>query len=290
MVFFCSEYLSVQRYHSWRVVSLLKQSKVVLGRRMQKFKLKSLAASVIAFSAVTAGTSFAQEVSLDDIFKVSAEGNRVAQASQTRIDGVNEETNTLLGQYKVVLKEIDGLRVYNAQLQRQINNQNREMGELRDSIERVTLIERQITPLMARMIEGLSSFVSNDVPFLLEERDERVQFLREMMDRADVSPSEKFRRVFEAYQIENDYGRTIEAYETVLSVGGGDRDVNILRIGRVGLYYQSKDSSFSGMWNPGSSSWEALGDEYTAEINYGIRMAGNQTSYNLLRLPIVAPE
>lgn len=256
---------------------------------MQKYKLKSLAASVVAFAAF-AGTSSAQDVSLEDIFKVSAEGNRVAQASQVRIDGVNEETNTLLGQYKVVLKEIDGLRVYNAQLQRQINNQNREMGELRSSIERVTLIERQITPLMARMIEGLDAFIENDVPFLEEERQLRVTTLREMMDRADVSPSEKFRRVFEAYQIENDYGRTIESYETNLAVAGGDRDVNIFRIGRVGLYYQTKDGGITGHWNKNTGSWEQLGEEYAAAINEGIRIAGNQTSSNLLRLPVVAPE
>lgn len=257
---------------------------------MQKYKFKSLAASIVAFAAIAASTSYAQEVSLEDIFKVSAEGNRMAQASQVRIDGINQETNILLGQYKTVLKEIDGLRIYNAQLQRQINNQNKEMGNLRDSIERVTLIERQISPLMARMIAGLETFVENDVPFLMEERQTRVETLVEMMDRADVSPSEKFRRVFEAYQIENDYGRTIEAYETALNVGGGDRDVNIFRIGRIGLYYQTKDGAMTGMWNKNSGSWDVLGDEYTAAINEGIRIAGNQTSSNLLRLPVVAPE
>ena len=197
---------------------------------MQKYKFKSLAASIVAFAAISTSTGSAQEISLEDIFKVSAEGNRMAQASQVRIDGVNEKTNTLLDQYKVIIKEIEGLRVYNAQLQRQINNQNREMSELRASIERVTLIERQISPLMARMISGLDEFIEHDVPFLLEERQARVETLLEMMDRADVSPSEKFRRVFEAYQIENDYGRTIEAYETALNVGGGDRDVGAARM------------------------------------------------------------
>ena len=32
------------------------------------------------------------------------------------------------------------------------------------------------------------------------------------MDRADVAVSEKFSQVLQAYQIENEYGRTMEAY------------------------------------------------------------------------------
>ena len=99
-----------------------------------------------------------------------------------------------------MLKEIEGLRVYNAQLTKQIRSQEQEMGKLAESIDQVTLIERQITPLMLRMIDGLEQFVELDMPFLLDERRDRVARLREMMDRADVTASEKFSQVLTRFR------------------------------------------------------------------------------------------
>ena len=257
---------------------------------MQIKKLRIIAVATAAFATVGLFGGPALSVTLEEIFAEIAAANRIAQISQVRIDGLSEETAQLLAVYKTVLKEIEGLRVYNRQLQRQIDSQNEEMSQLRDSIERVTLIERQITPLMVRMIDALVQFVDLDVPFLMDERRERIRILQDMMGRADVSPSEKFRRVFEAYQIENDYGRTIEAYAAVLPVSGGERSVNILRIGRIALLYQTTDGSLSGVWNKNTNTWEALGDEYRSAIDEGIRIASQQTAPNMVRLPVLGPE
>ena len=110
------------------------------------------------------------------------------------------------------------------------------------------------------------------------------------MERSDVTASEKFRRVMEAYQIENDYGRTIEAYQGGQSVAGADREVDYLRIGRVGLYYQTLDTQFSGAWDKNARDWVALGNEYRGQIRDGLRIARKQTAPDLLMLPVNAPE
>ena len=251
--------------------------------------IRKLAFGVMAATpiVVAAGSASADE-RLDEIFRIAAETTQLAQASQVRIDQIADETADLLAQYKVLLKEIDGLRVYNAQLQRQIDSQNREMNNLRDSIERVTLIERQITPLMINMIDGLDDFVSMDIPFLANERADRILTLREMMDRADVSPSEKFRRVFEAYQIESDYGRTLETYRDALP--GTTEQVDFLRIGRVILAYLSLDGQTVGIWNKATRAWEEVDDSYTKAISDGIRMARAEIPYELNIFPISGPE
>ena len=264
--------------------------KIPVGRRMQKQSVRKLAFSVATATALTLSGNVLHAEGLEDIFAVSADGNRIAQASQVRINSIADETSSILQEYKKILKEIEGLRVYNAQLERQIGNQVAEMANIRTSIDEVTLIERQITPLMMRMLATLAEFIEHDVPFLIEERHDRIDRLNEMMDRADVSPSEKFRRVFEAYQIENDFGRTIEAYEGTREVEGTVRDVNYLRVGRVGLYYQTKDGSISGMWNSNDKNWSSLDDDFGNAITEGIRIANNQATPNLINLPVIAPE
>lgn len=227
---------------------------------------------------------------LADIYQVAERINQQAKTSQARIDALTEETHKLLNEYKTVLKEIEGLRLYNRQFEKQIANQEREMTQLTDSIDRVTVIERQITPLMLRMIDGLEQFVDLDLPFLLDERHDRVARLREMMDRADVAVSEKFSQVLRAFQIENEYGRTMEAYGDTINVDGVDRKVDVLKVGRVALVFQTPDGEETGMWNKADDRWEVIGDEFTTPVRNGIRMARKQLSVDMLTLPITGPE
>jgi hypothetical protein len=193
-------------------------------------------------------------------------------------------------QFTALNKEIDGLAVYNAQLTRQLNNQVTEMGDLNASMDKVSVIERQITPLMIRMITGLEQFVGLDVPFLKDERAKRISSLKQMMDRADINSSEKFRRLLEAYQVEVDYGRTIEAYTALQSVDGQEREVDFLRIGRLELIYLTRDGKQAGSWDQQSQSFVALPDSTISQINKGLRIARKQLAPDMLTLPIHAAE
>lgn len=256
---------------------------------MNKQRIHRLSASALLLAGLVMSTTVAA-ASLNDIFEVAGQLNAQALRSQSKIDALTDETRELLADYKIVLKEIEGLRVYNRQLEKQIASQEREMATLTRSINDVTVIERQITPLMLRMIEGLRQFVDLDLPFLLDERSSRIDQLVSMMDRADVAVSEKFNVVLRAYQIENEYGRTMEAYDDTISVDGIDRKVDILKMGRISLVYQTEDGQETGMYNPVSRRWERLDDDYKAAVQNGLRMARQQLSVDMLALPVTGPE
>ncbi|MGV0005318.1 MAG: DUF3450 domain-containing protein [Candidatus Porifericomitaceae bacterium WSBS_2022_MAG_OTU9] len=163
------------------------------------------------------------------------------------------------------------------------------MDTLQESIGQVAVVERQITPLMMRMIDALDRFVSLDMPFLLEERTGRVRRLRAMMARPDVSVSEKLRRVLEAFQIENEYGRTLEAYRGSLDVVGGKREVDFLRIGRIALLAQTAGGEQSFAWFQGQ--WLMLPPElYGQHLTKGLRIARKQMAPDLLWLPLPPAE
>ena len=165
-----------------------------------------LGALVLAYSL----TLFA--ATTDEVIGVGEKRVAEGAAAQKQVDELSDQTEDLASEYKQVTKVVDGLNVYNDLLHKQVDNQLAEIAALTDSIGKVALIERQIMPLMVRMIDSFEEFVRLDVPFLAEERGERLQRLRTMMERSDVTAAEKFRLVLEAYQIEGEYGRTIEAY------------------------------------------------------------------------------
>ena len=248
-------------------------------------RLTAIAATVIA--SLTSNISFAQEDKvLKPAVKVATQINESATNSQVKINNITDQIDSKLQQFKTVNKEIDGLEIYNGQLRKQIDNQLKEMAALNASIDDVSVIERQITPLMMRMIDGLEQFVALDVPFLAEERSKRINSLKDMMDRADIAPSEKFRRVMEAYQVEMDYGRTLEAYAGLHIIDGQERNVDFLRVGRTALIYQTRDAALQGSWNKQSGQWEALPSSYRTQITKGLRMAKKQLAPDLLMLPV----
>jgi hypothetical protein len=156
-------------------------------------------------------------------------------------------------------------------------------------MDQVDVINRQIFPLMERMIDGLEQSISLDVPFLIDERTDRVNNLKEIMERSDVSVAEKFRKVMEAYQIENDYGTTVDSYTNTIELDDGSvRDYTILRVGRIGLYFQSEDAEITGRWSMEEDRW-VEDDSARSEIQKAIRMAKDLVAPELILIPVSAP-
>ena len=123
----------------------------------------------------------------------------------------------------------------------------------------------------------------------MKERQDRVERLRGMMERSDVTAAEKFRRVIEAYQIENDYGRTIEAYRGSVEIDGTSQEVDFLRIGRVSLTYQSVGGGYTGAWDTDAGAFVELPPEkYKTQVAHGLRVARKQVAPDLLIIPVSA--
>lgn len=139
--------------------------------------------------------------------------------------------------------------------------------------------------MMQRMLETLEQFVELDTPFLLDERRTRVQNLKSLMRRADVSVSEKYRRIVEAYGVEMEYGRTLESYRGEIAAGDEPRTVDFLRVGRVALLYQTLDGSETGYWDAKAESW-VVDDTYRSPVRDGLRIAKQQAAPDLMIVPV----
>ena len=249
---------------------------------------RRLAAAFIAVSALTiSGGVFAQTV--DQILQADQRRLNLAQQSQERINNIVEGTRSLEDQYRALNKEIDGLKVYNRLMRAQVEGQAATLEDISLSMDRVDVINLQIFPLMTRMIDGLDQSVQLDIPFLMAERTKRMNDLKAIMERSDVTVAEKFRKVMEAYQIENDYGTSSEHYEESLTIDGATRSFNMLRIGRIGLYFQSDDTKITGRWNNDSRSWE-IDNSARNEVRKGLRMARQLIAPELIVIPVPSAE
>lgn len=216
--------------------------------------------------------------------------NQSAAASQQSIDALRDQTQRMLDEYREALRQTEVLQAYNEHLRRMVESQRAEKVSLERQIKDVEVTRRDLVPLMLRMTETLQRFVQLDRPFLPEERSRRMAELDSLMGRADVSDAEKFRRLLEVYQIENEYGKTIEAYRAELKGDSNTRTVDFLRFGRIGLFYQTLDGRESGIWNNQTRGWETLPPDFHTPIHHGLAIARKERAPELLPIAIEAPE
>lgn len=244
----------------------------------------------IAGALLTAGAVFSAHAGIDNALKQGEARADKAQQAQVKIDGIDSDIRSSEREYRGVVKEIEGLEVYIEQLNKQLAAQQKELVDIEDSIRQVTLIERQITPLMLRMIDGIDLFVAADVPFQKEERMQRVEGLKDLMGRSDVTVAEKYRKVMDAYQKEMDYGRTIKTYRGPLNIAGAEREVDFLRVGRIALMFQSLDGESLGVWDNEAKTWQPLDAEYKSKLTMALRIAREQAAPDLIKVPLSAPQ
>jgi len=212
----------------------------------------------------------------------------VQKAAQPTVSG--DQKNTLLEQYRSVTRQTDVLQTYNQHIKDMLASQVEEKASLEKQLKDIEVTKQEIVPLIVHMLDSLDQFIRLDLPFLPEERKQRLSQLKDLVAKADVSNAEKFRRIMEAFQVENEYGNTIEAYKANIVLNGVTSSVNFLRLGRVALYYQRLDGSETGFWDKEAKRWQPLSSGYGNSIRNGLRIARKETAPDMLIVPVSAPE
>jgi hypothetical protein len=252
-------------------------------------KMKRTLSLLTVLSILVAGTAIAnQGGKAKNVVNNQMKTINDAQASQKKIDKLAEQTSTMLAQYRQTLKQIDNAKAYIGQLNKIIASQESEKVSIAEQIKELKETNAGVVPLMIDMVDNLKAFVSLDIPFLQEERSKRLADLDSAMNRADITTSEKFRRILEAYQVENEFGRTIEAYRGVQKRDGKDLTVDYLRVGRTALIYQSLDAKITALWDAKAKTWTDLDGSFKKSVREGLKMARKQTAPQLVKLPVSA--
>lgn len=247
---------------------------------MNPYPLRSLTVALLLGATPVLANSL--DAAMDESERLATE----AAASQARIEQLDDASRAMLGEYRNALQQAEGLKEYNAQLRELVAAQRQELAGYQAQLDGIERTQQAVSPQMRRMVEVLEAFIAADLPFLPDERADRLAQLQELLPRADVSLAEKYRRVLEAYQVESDYGRTLEAWRGELAGEQGARSVEFFRLGRVMLYYQSLDGHESGRWDPHSRSWQLLDGSARRPLRQAIAIARQEQAPTLLELPV----
>lgn len=227
---------------------------------------------------------------LNNLHKEEAKIHKAAAKSQEKVNRLYEQAQELLVEYRAVIDETENLKVYNDYVATLVADQQRGIDSLQSQIDSIDDTKRGIVPLMVRMIDSLDQFIGLDVPINLEERKARVERLRDVLGNSNVTTSEQFRQVIEAYLVELEYGANIRTYQGKLDYQGTEVTVDFFNLGRTALVALSLDQKNAWVWDKSNRTWEALGEEYLSSIIKAVRMGNKLVPPGLLQLPIQAAE
>ncbi|WP_068989631.1 DUF3450 domain-containing protein [Kangiella sediminilitoris] len=243
----------------------------------------ALMASAVMGSTIAAGP-------FNSSMNIEKRIDKEAASTQVSVDRLAEQTTDLALEYRNTLQQVDSLRIYNTQLERQIASQEKEIASSTEEMETIDETEKGVLPLMDEMIKTLDEFVQLDIPFNLEKRQERVQNLYGLMDSADVTVSEKYRKILEAYQIEMQYGNAVSASSGTIDKDGETLTVDFLRVGRLSYVYLTVDGESGAYWDKSSATWKPLPNEFLDSVNSAINMAKGVATQELFKVPVPVTE
>jgi len=232
----------------------------------------------------------AQNADLEDSLDVVSDTNRSAERSQGKIDQLSRDTRVLLEEYRTLKDSVEYQEAYTRELEQLDAAQREQIDSLQRQIAQARITRQRILPLMRSMADALESFVVLDLPFHQEQRVSAVLQLKQRLDNPSLSMSARFRLLLEAYQLEQDYGGTVEAWRGPLQLDGESLSVEYLRLGRTALYYQTLDRERSGFWDRGEQVWVSLDGSHNRSLSQAMRVARSQAAPQLLELPLVMSE
>ena len=224
---------------------------------------------------------------IDEVKKIKNKTHQEAKKSQKKVNQLDDETEKMIDKYRYTLKKTENLRVYNEQLASYIEAQKKEVLDIRRKIEEVKDTGQDIVPLMLRMLSSLEQFIDLDIPFLIDERKKRVSDLKNILQRSDVSVSEKYRQLISAFKLELEYGKTLQSYRGLREIEGKELTVDYVRLGRLIFLYISLDGKHISYWDHRAKIWKKLPRSYRKSVVQAVKTAKKQVPPDLIRLPLV---
>ena len=251
------------------------------GRILMNKLIFSLAFLGLAFPF---NTSLA--ASVEHNLHVEGQTNQAGQQSQRVVDKLSRETQNMLREYQNLMQQGDYQNAYNKELTQRLDEQAEEIASLKKQLADVQITRLHIMPFLRDKTAELKQFIELDLPFEQEDRLASIKRLEDRLSSSKVSLSDKFRRLMQAWQSENDYSYQLQSFRDTVQWQGEDISVNFLRVGRVALYFQSLDGKLSAYWHSSKKQWLEVEPRYHAAIQQALRVADKQLPPQLLALPI----
>jgi hypothetical protein len=243
----------------------------------------ALATTIVVAATVAAAVHAQDAAQLSETVKKTVETHQQTQKKQE--EWATEQAE-LTARLRTARAQVDFFEKKKALEEKEVAALDQGIAELeRRMVESVRLNESLLDTLDA-VVERLDTFVEGDLPFLMQERRARIADVKEALARPDYTGAEKLRRVLEALQVEANYGSIAEVYQEKITVDGEEIFADMVRVGRVSVYWLTPDGERVGEYDRGQGRWVEMDRKYLHTISATREMALRLRSIEVVSLPL----
>ncbi|MCK9996939.1 MAG: DUF3450 domain-containing protein [Candidatus Krumholzibacteria bacterium] len=240
-----------------------------------------LAGWLAASSAQTEGQNSAQNARQD-----TEQAIDTRQGTQQRQDEWSEEKADLVRRFRSATAGVKWLGERKAEETAQAQALDDRVAELERRLDEADRLEGSMQDTLMVIFHRLEESVVAGLPFLPEERNLRLASVQDELVRPDVTSAEKLRRLLEALQVEAGYASNVEVYQDMIEIDGEQIHADVLRIGRVALFWRTPDGDRVGNFDPAVDRWIELPGRAKRRIGLAMEMASKMRPMELIDLPL----
>lgn len=208
------------------------------------------------------------------------------QSTQKQEEQWREKKEKLQSQLDELLARNKELNDRKLEIEHVVETSRARIADKKKQLADIAALTGEISPIIDELYDRLIEIVEADLPFLPEERKQRVDALGPVLEDPSVDLSEKYRKVMEALLVEAEYGFTNDVYQQTINIETTPILVDIFRFGRLGLFYLSLDKKQCGFYNVAVNTWQPLAVKYLPEIRKAVAIGLRQQPAELLDLPV----
>lgn len=183
-------------------------------------------------------------------------------------------------------KQLKEIRQARKQYEAYITQAEKRLIDIERQRREIARLNLKLSSYLERIVDRLASFTAQDLPFLREERTRRITFLKDSLNDYEVQPSERLRRLLEALRVEAEYGQDVEKTESFIELNGKKVRVDLLRLGRLALFYRALDGRDAGWRASGDNDWRPLNRRQIQELDKALSVSERRQTAELVILPL----
>lgn len=212
-----------------------------------------IAGSALAFTLFS-GLAVADN-DLQSLQNVSQELVNIRQQIETLHNKISFEKESYKDQMRSYSNQKSDLDVKISRAGLNIKDLQRELNKLAEINKQKNKAQEDITPVLKQAIERLRSSVSSSLPFKLEQRLQALDDIEQRLDTHVVSPNKAANQLWAFVEDELMLGKSSGIYNETLNIGGQDRLVKVLRIGKIAMFHKTHDGRY-GVTKKTAGQWQ----------------------------------